>query len=75
MTDYWEPYEPFIPSEIHVQSQADTFTVEGDKSLFRHDLARFRRKTKCDSKSESLLRLSVLLLMAKLNGKLKYILN
>ena len=65
MTDYWEPYKQFIPSETHVQSKAETFTVEGYNSLFRHFLARFRRKTKCYSKSEFMLRLSVMLLIAK----------
>ena len=75
MTDYWEPYEHFIPSETHVQSKAETFTVEGYNSLFRHYLARFRRKTKCYSKNESMLKYSVMLLMAKWNCELEYILN
>ncbi|GJL57114.1 MAG: hypothetical protein NPIRA02_42460 [Nitrospirales bacterium] len=75
MTDYWEPYEHFIPAKNHVQSKAETFTVEGYNSLFRHFLARFRRKTKCYSKSERMLRYSVRLLMAKWNGELEYILN
>jgi insertion element IS1 protein InsB len=75
MTDYWEPDEQFVPAEKHIQSKAETFTVEGDNSLFRHFLARFRRKTKCDSKSETMLRYSVMLLMARWNGELEYILN
>jgi len=75
MTDYWEPYEHVVPPEKHIQSKAETFTVEGYTSLFRHFLARFRRKTKCYSKSESMLRYSVMLLMAKWNGELLYILH
>ncbi len=75
MTDYWEPYTQFIPPENHVQSKTETFTIEGYHSLFRHFLARFRRKTKCYSKSEYMLGLSVMLLMAKWNGELEYILN
>ncbi len=75
MTDYWEPYEHFVPAEKHIQSKAETFTVEGYNSLFRHCLARFRRKTKCYSKSKTMLRYSVMLLMAKRNGELEYILN
>lgn len=75
MTDYGEPYAPFVPSEKHMPSKAETFTVEGYNSLFRHFLARFRRKTKCYSKSETMLRYSVMLLMAQWNGELKYILN
>ena len=39
-----------IPKEIHIQSKAETYTVEGYNSLFRHFLARMRRKTKCYSK-------------------------
>ena len=75
MTDYWEPYEQFVPSEKHRQSKAETFTVAGYNSLFRHFLARFRRKTKCYSKSETMLRYSVMLLMAHWNGELEYLLN
>ena len=33
MTDYWEPYEQFVPSEKHRQSKAETFTVEGLQQL------------------------------------------
>ena len=69
-TDYWSPYENFIPPEIHVQSKKETFTVEGYNSLFRHFLARLRRKTKCYSKSMEMLKYSVKLLMLKWNGDL-----
>ena len=69
-TDYWSPYEKFIPKEKHVQSKAETFTVEGYNSLFRHFLARLRRKSKCYSKSMKMLEYSVMLLMAKRNGAL-----
>ena len=33
-SDYWKPYEDFIPKEKHIQSKAETFTVEGYNSLF-----------------------------------------
>ena len=75
MTDYWEPYEHFLPPENHIQSKGETFTVEGSNSVFRHFLARFRRKTKCDSKRETMLGYSVMLFMAKWNGELEYILS
>jgi len=39
-TDYWKPYENFVPKDLHIQSKAETFTVEGYNSLFRHFLAR-----------------------------------
>ena len=28
-SDYWESYQEFIPAEKHLQSKAETFTVEG----------------------------------------------
>ena len=74
-TDYWRAYEGFITKKIHCQSKAETFTVEGYNSLFRHFLARMRRKTKCYSKSSLMLYYSVALLMAKWNGSLENILN
>ena len=75
MTDYWEPYEHVVPAEQHIQSKAETFTVEGYNRLFRHFLARLRRKTKCYSKRETMLKSSVMLLLAKWNGELEYLLN
>lgn len=69
-SDYWKPYENIVPKEKHVQSKAETFTVEGYNSLFRHFLARMRRKSKCYSKSVKMLKLSVLLLMAHRNNQL-----
>ena len=70
MTDHWSPYNEFAPNEIHNRSKAETFTVEGYNSLFRHFLARLRRKTKCYSKSLNMLILSVKLLMLKINNQL-----
>ena len=68
MTDYWQPYEAFVPEEQHTQSKAETYTVEGYNSLFRHFLARLRRKSKCYSKCKKMLEHSVRLLMARWNG-------
>ena len=70
MTDHWQPYEKFIPQNKHVRSKAETFTVEGYNGLFRHYLARMRRKSKCYSKSIIMLEYSMLLLMAKWNNQL-----
>ncbi len=69
-TDYWKPYSKILPSYKHIQSKAETFTVEGYNSFFRHSLARMRRKTKCYSKSLKMLEYSILLLMHKWNGTL-----
>ncbi|MEA2084739.1 MAG: IS1 family transposase, partial [Thermodesulfobacteriota bacterium] len=65
MTDFWKPYEHFVPSDIHIQSKAETYTVEGYN----------RRKTKCYSKSKKMLLCSVILLMLKWNDGLSAILN
>ena len=35
-TDYWKPYGEFVPKEIHLQSKAETYTVEGYNSVLRH---------------------------------------
>jgi len=70
MTDFWRPYEIEIPPEKHVQTKAETYTVEGYNSIIRHFLARFRRKTKCYSKSIEMVHLSLLLLFNKWNTKL-----
>jgi len=75
MTDFWKPYEHFVPNDIHIQSKAETYTVEGCNSLFRHFLARLRRKTKCYSKNKKMLLYSVMLLMLKWNDGLSAILN
>ena len=75
MSDYWQPYEKFVPPGLHTQSKAETYTVEGYNSLFRHFLARLRRKSKCYSKSKDMLKYPVMLLMLKWNGELDAILN
>jgi IS1 family transposase len=69
-SDYWKPYEHIIPKEKHIQTKAETFTVEGYNSLFRRFLARMRRKSKCYSKKVEMLKLSILLLMQHRNGNL-----
>jgi insertion element IS1 protein InsB len=37
-TDYWKPCENFVPKKLHVQSKAETFTVEGYNSLLGYAL-------------------------------------
>jgi insertion element IS1 protein InsB len=68
--DYWKAYNEFVPKELLVQSKAETYTVEGYNSLFRHFLARLRRKTKCYTKAKYMLVHSVKLLMMKRNNQL-----
>lgn len=69
-SDFWKPYKEIIPAEKLHQSKAETYTVEGFNSLIRHYLARFRRKTKCYTKSLEMMILSLKLLMAKRNNTL-----
>eukprot|EP00477_Mikrocytos_mackini_P005837 GAHX01009350.1.p1 GENE.GAHX01009350.1~~GAHX01009350.1.p1 ORF type:complete len:79 (+),score=3.82 GAHX01009350.1:56-292(+) len=69
-SDYRKPYERHYPREKHIQTKAETFTVEGYNSLFRHFLAGMRRKSKCYSKKMEMLELSVLLFMHYRNGTL-----
>ncbi|QLC49397.1 IS1 family transposase [Methanolobus zinderi] len=70
MTDSWRAYSEFLPENIHTTSKAETYTVEGYNSIFRHFLARLRRKTKCYTKSLEMLKYSVLLLMKYRNKEL-----
>jgi insertion element IS1 protein InsB len=69
MTDYWKPYKQIIPRRIHTQSKAETYTVEGYNSIIRHFLARFKRRTKCYSKSLEMIELSLIMLINKWNNK------
>ena len=66
-TDYWKPYEKFLPKEKHIQSKKETYTVEGYNASFRDDLRRLTRKTRAYSKSQDMLNLSLNLYIAKYN--------
>jgi len=69
-SDYWKSYEEFIPAEKHLQTKAETYTVEGYNSRIRHYLARFKRKGKCYSKAVFMIEISLNLLMLKLNNEI-----
>ena len=69
-SDYWKIYEEFIPADKHLQTKAETYTVEGYNSRIRHYLARFKRKGKCYSKADNMIEISLNLLMLKLNNQL-----
>lgn len=60
----------FVPRSQHLQSKSETYTVEGYNSLFRHFLARMRRKSKCYSKCPKMLENAFKLLMLKRNNQL-----
>ena len=72
-SDYWKVYEDFIPKDKHLQTKAETYTVEGYNSRIRHYLARFKRKGKCYSKNEYMIEISLNLLFLKLNNNLSII--
>jgi len=46
ITDHWKAYAEFFPETIHTRSKAEMYTVEEYNSIFRHFVARLRRKTK-----------------------------
>lgn len=64
-TDDWPAYREFIEKEKHVVGKQGTNRIESFNSNIRHYLARFRRKTKCYSKSAEMVVLSLYLLMYK----------
>jgi insertion element IS1 protein InsB len=70
MSDYWKPYKEMVPENLLVQSKKETYTVESYNGILRHFLARFRRKSKCYSKSEEMMKYSIALLIAKRNNDL-----
>lgn len=72
-SDYWKSYSELIPAEKHIESKAETFTIEGYNSRIRHYLARFKRKGKCYSKSKHMMEVSLKLLFLKLNNQLSII--
>lgn len=70
MTDYWKSYNEIVPENLLIQSKKETFTVESYNGLIRHFLARFRRKTKCYTKSIEMMIYTLKLFFAKKNNML-----
>ena len=64
-SDYWEAYQKFLPKDKHIQTKAETFTVEGMNNQLRHYIARFHRKTRCYSKNTEMIENTILLFMNK----------
>ncbi|MDR3235133.1 MAG: IS1 family transposase, partial [Prevotellaceae bacterium] len=63
-------YNELIPAEQLIQTKKETYTIESYNGQIRHFLARFRRRTKCYSKSAEMIIYSLKLLMAKRNNLL-----
>jgi insertion element IS1 protein InsB len=66
-TDHWEAYKEFVPPVQHIHGRGTTSLAECFNARLRHYLARLHRKTKCYSKSVSMLSLSIKLLILHLN--------
>jgi insertion element IS1 protein InsB len=66
--DYWKSYNEIVPQKQLIQTKKETYTIECYNGQIRHFLARFRRKTKCYSKSTEMMICSLMLLMAKRNN-------
>jgi insertion element IS1 protein InsB len=69
-SDYRKSYREFIPREKHLQTRAETYTIEGYNSRIRHYPERFKRKKKCYNKAEYMIVISLNLLFMKLNSEL-----
>lgn len=67
-TDNHGPYRKVLPEEKHRVYRGCTNTIEGINSGIRHYLARFRRRSKCYSKSIGMLEASLQLLMYTYNA-------
>ena len=68
-TDYWRSYKAILPSYLHKASKAETDGVEGVNRLIRPYLARFRRRSRCFSRSLEMMVCSLeLLFFLKVNG-------
>jgi insertion element IS1 protein InsB len=46
MTDHWKAYSEFLPETIHIQSKAETYTVEGYNGILRHFFGKIETKDK-----------------------------
>jgi len=66
-SDYFPAYSAVIPAQQHVESKAETWSVEGKNSQIRHRLARFHRKTFCYSKCRQVVEASLKLLFKYTN--------
>ena len=64
-TDDLPVYASVLPSDKHVTGKGHTHHIESFNANVRHYLARFRRKTRCYSKSVEMVAASLNLLFHK----------
>jgi insertion element IS1 protein InsB len=58
-TDGWESFAEVLPQERHVIGKSGTVAIEQNNSNTRHHLARFTRRSKVVSKSETMVDLTI----------------
>ena len=58
-TDHWKIYKALLPADKLKQSKSGTYTVESINCNVRHYLARFRRRSRCYSKSTTMVDLAI----------------
>lgn len=68
-TDRHGPFKSVFPAHKHHSVPGNTNTIEGINSAVRHYLARFRRRSKCYSKSLVMVEASIRLLMYKFDRR------
>jgi len=68
-TDGYQVYNSMLPERKHRKGKQHTFTVEGMMSVVRHFLARFRRKTRCYTRSEDMAKAAVLVFAKQWNDR------
>ena len=59
--DGWQAYSDIIPAGLLIQTKTQTHLIESNNMPQRHWFARFRRKTVCVSRSETMVDLTVAL--------------
>ncbi len=67
LSDGYEVYKSILPKTHHRKGKRHTHTIEGMMSVIRHYLARFRRRSRCFSKSVELAQASVCLFAQRWN--------
>lgn len=61
ITDDWAGFKRLLPEDRHFTGKDLTFPIEASNSDIRHNLARFHRRSKVSSRSEDMVRASLVL--------------
>ena len=75
-TDDWKPYKSLIPSNLLVQTKAETHAIERNNCQMRHWFGRFKRKSIIVSKSVEMVNATIALFARfRVNGDVSDILK